>query len=467
MRRLALLLARALFVVIPASSPAADPPAGKLNVLFIAADDQNTDLGCYGHPTFIRQTSTSSRRRGVRFERAYCQYPFCNPSRSSLMTGLRPDSTGILNNDVHFRKFVPDVVTLPQLFRKNGYVAARVGKIFHYGVPTQIGTSGLDNAPSWDQVVNPKRRDKTEESKIPNYNDPGGLTHILAVLADTGTRPRADRRHRHDRGDPAAGGVPRPAVLPGRRLLSAPPAVRCTPKSTSTSTLSSGSQCPASPRTTWRTFRRWRWRTRSRTTASTTAAAARPSRATARDQLHGCPGGPRARCARPPRAERADVVVFLGRPRIPPRRAWPVEEADRVRGVRTRPPDRGGAGLQGERPLVSAPGGAGGPVPHARRPLRPVSPRQPPGPKPASLARRSRPPGQGRGLHPGQPRQGVGPERPHRAWRYTEWDDGKQGVELYDHDADPHEYHNLATDPERAETVRMLKALLQQGRKPA
>ena len=103
------------------------------------------------------------------------------------MTGLRPDSTGILNNNVHFRTFVPDVVTLPQLFRKNGYVAARVGKIFHYGVPTQIGTSGLDNAPSWDQVVNPIGHDKTEESKIPNFNDPGGLTHILAVLADTGT----------------------------------------------------------------------------------------------------------------------------------------------------------------------------------------------------------------------------------------------------------------------------------------
>lgn len=104
----------------------------KPNVLFIIADDLNNDLGCYGNPDVKSPNIDALSRRGVRFDRAYCQYPQCNPSRTSFLTGLRPDSTHVFNNDVHPRQALPDALYLPNFFKQRGWFTAILGKVAHY-----------------------------------------------------------------------------------------------------------------------------------------------------------------------------------------------------------------------------------------------------------------------------------------------------------------------------------------------
>lgn len=104
--------------------------AGRLNVLFIMADDLRAELASYGSPA-ITPNLDRLARRSLQFNRAYCQQAVCNPSRSSLLTGRRPDTLRVWNNGTHFREMTPDVVTLPQWFQQQGYTTRCVGKIFH------------------------------------------------------------------------------------------------------------------------------------------------------------------------------------------------------------------------------------------------------------------------------------------------------------------------------------------------
>lgn len=127
------------------------------NVLLIASDDLNNSLGCYGHPLVQSPNIDRLAASGVRFDRAYCQFPFCGPSRASLLTGLRPDTNGVTSNaNVDFRAHRSDTVTLPQSFKQAGYRSMRVGKIFHMGVPGGVGSMAHQDPPSWDISISPK-----------------------------------------------------------------------------------------------------------------------------------------------------------------------------------------------------------------------------------------------------------------------------------------------------------------------
>ncbi|HSW45901.1 MAG TPA: sulfatase [Phycisphaerae bacterium] len=128
-----------LIQAISAADEAGSRP-GRPNVLMIAVDDLRPEVGCYGASYIHSPNIDKLARSGMVFTRAYCQQAVCSPSRTSLLTGLRPDTTRIYDLDTHFRKTVPDAVTLPEHFRKNGYHTQGMGKIFH---------NGLDDPRSW------------------------------------------------------------------------------------------------------------------------------------------------------------------------------------------------------------------------------------------------------------------------------------------------------------------------------
>lgn len=131
-----ILVAMTTTLLCQAQAKASERP----NVLFIAVDDLRPDLACYGVKHIHSPNIDKLARSGTVFARAYCQQAVCSPSRTSLLTGRRPDTTKVYDLQTHFRIHLPDVVTLPQYFKQQGYHTQSMGKIFH---------GGLDDPQSW------------------------------------------------------------------------------------------------------------------------------------------------------------------------------------------------------------------------------------------------------------------------------------------------------------------------------
>ena len=198
-----------LLLMPPKARPnsASQSTTGKpLNVLFIAADDLRVELGCYGDTLLKSPNLDRLAARGTLFKHTYCQQALCNPSRASIMTGLRPDTLGIWNLPTHFRKVRPEVVTLPGLFKQNGYFTQNIGKVFHnwrqeihgdpqsWSVPAVMhyATHYSDNAivdgelpPSLVTTIKTECRDVPDEA----YFDGRIAAEAVAALREIKDRP--------------------------------------------------------------------------------------------------------------------------------------------------------------------------------------------------------------------------------------------------------------------------------------
>lgn len=149
----------------------------KPNVLFIAVDDLRPELNCYGAVYMHTPNIDKLSARGTLFRNAYCQQAVSAPSRNSLLTGLRPDAIGIYDLGTFFRTTVPDVTTLPQHFKNNGYQTENIGKIYHVGHGNHDDTLSW-SVPKWEpnrmlgKLTPVSRNDSTSlESDFPKYQN--------------------------------------------------------------------------------------------------------------------------------------------------------------------------------------------------------------------------------------------------------------------------------------------------------
>jgi uncharacterized sulfatase len=449
-------------VLASAGLAAAPASPAKPNVLFIAVDDMSLSIACYGHPVIKTPNIDRIARQGVRFDRAYCQFPLCSPSRSSLMTGLRPDVTRVFDLQYHFRTHLPEVVTLPQLFSRAGYFAARVGKIYHYGNPGEIGTAGLDDPASWQVAINPRGRDKDEEHLITNHTPTRGLGSSLCFLRAEGTDDEQTdgkvatetikllEAHR-DRPFFIAAGFYRPhcPYIAPKKYFGLYPMEKITmPPGPFPEAL-------AAPPPSLASVRPWPW-FGTNEQQSREAKQAYYATITFVDAQIG------RLLAALDRLELADrtIVVFWsdhgyhegehglwmkqslweGSARAPLLLYSPNAKGNG--GVCRRPVEFVDiyptlADLAGLRPPANLAGAS----------LRPLLDRpDAPWGRPAFTQ-------VWRGSFPGH---SVRTER----WRYTEWDGGRQGVQLFDMENDPFELRDLSTDPKHAATLREMKALV-------
>jgi iduronate 2-sulfatase len=137
------------------------------NILFIAVDDLRPELGCYGNSRILSPNIDQFAASGTLFTRAYSQVSQCGPSRDSVLSGLRPDTSGVYVNTDHFRNRFPNAVTLPQYFEKHGYRTVRTGKIFHDNHDPQ----------SWQVNLN-----EWGDPRVSKYNSPENKAHFKKAL---------------------------------------------------------------------------------------------------------------------------------------------------------------------------------------------------------------------------------------------------------------------------------------------
>lgn len=164
-----------IFGFLTAAADAAEPPVRKPNVLLITADDLRPELGCYGHTQVKTPHIDALAKSGVRFERAYVQYPLCNPSRTSMLNGRYPTTTGVLDNRTWVGAAHPDFVSLPKHFQASGYVTLRCGKIFH---------GGIDDADAWTEGGQKRNFEGGTANIKPNPNQAQQSDRIVVLEGD-------------------------------------------------------------------------------------------------------------------------------------------------------------------------------------------------------------------------------------------------------------------------------------------
>ncbi|MBM3890080.1 MAG: sulfatase [Verrucomicrobia bacterium] len=473
---------------------AADKP--RLNVLHIVSDDLCARLGCYGDPMVKSPHIDRLAARGVKFDRAYCQFPLCNPSRASFMTGLRPDTTKVYENRTMFREAVPDAVSIPQSFKKAGYSVARVGKLYHYGVPSQIGTDGLDDPASWEKVVNPKGRDVDDFTMIDRISIAPGETRTTTVkataLTELGGRlswlaaDGTDEEQTDGKGAASAIGMLETCAKSGKPFYLAvgfyrPHTPYVAPKKWFAMYPTDGIRLPAIPANLAEMFPApalavqkkeelgmnddLRRRAIQAYTAATSFMDAQTGKLMAAlDRL---------------KLTDRTVIVFhsdhgyhLGEKNLWQKMSI-FEESARVPLIISVPGNKanGSACLKPvelvslHKTLADVCGIAADKKTegHSLRPLI-VNPKAEW--KHAAYSQVSRGANVATVLTPEQKKKKakakpiMGRSVRTERWRYTEWDEGRAGVELYDHDNDPGEYKNLAADPQHADAAREMKRLL-------
>jgi len=453
----------------PASAQATAPR--RPNVLFIIADDLGAHVGVYGDPVVQTPHLDALAAQSVRFDQAYVQYPVCNPSRISFLTGLRPDTTHIYGNNTALRETLPDAVTLPERFRASGYFTASISKVFHVSQwdprrpEDKPGTWKLDDARSWDFRLNTKptesgaRGDRLHLAGAPALNDPlnyrliaegddddqddgQAVRDAIALLEEPRDRPFflcVGFRRPH-----AAWIAPRKYfdLYPLASLRLPDPGSRAGVPASSFTNTEPNYGVPQEMLQMLQGYY-----------ASTTFMDAQLGRLLAALDRLGLAAD--------------TIVVFAGD------NGWHLgehglwhkdtvfEEGARV-PLLIRLPGAPGNGRVCARVVemvdlfptladlcgVPAPAGLDG---LSLRPLLqdPAAPRD----RPAFTQVLRKNGGMGRSVRTAR-------------WRYTEWDEGRAGVELYDHDADPHELVNLSPDPRLTDTVAGLSRLLRRMHEP-